>query len=116
MEHAGIAGALGKLDAVRDVVSVKRVFGEAYEAHGVTVIPVAAVRGLGGGGGGEDDKQQLGAGAGIGVTARPVGVYVVDEGRVRWEPAVDVTRIVVGGQLVAIAAILLLRRLVGRRQ
>ena len=55
MEHNGVAGALSKLDAVRDVLTVKRVFGEAYEAHGLTVIPVAAVRGAGGGGGGEDN-------------------------------------------------------------
>jgi uncharacterized spore protein YtfJ len=116
MEHAGIADALSRLEAVRDVLTVKRVFGEAYEAHGVTVIPVAAVRGGGGGGGGEDDKQQVGAGAGLGVIARPVGVFVVDDQRVRWEPAVDITRIVVGAELVAVAAILLLRRLVGGRR
>jgi uncharacterized spore protein YtfJ len=115
MEHAGMAAALSKLDALRDVLTVKRVFGEAYEAHGVTVIPVAAVRGGGGGGGGEDAQHQAGGGAGLGIVARPVGVFVVDDQGVRWEPAVDVTRIVVGGQLVAVAAILLLRRLLGRR-
>src|SRR5512143_2659570 len=106
MEHSGVAGALSKLDAVRDVLTVKRVFGEAYESHGLTVIPVAAVRGGGGGGGGEDERQQVGAGAGVGVVARPVGVFVVDGQTVRWEPAVDVTRIVLGGQLVAVAALL----------
>ena len=116
MEHAGMAGALSKLEILRDVLTVKRVFGEAYEAHGVTVIPVAAVRGGGGGGGGEDLHQQAGAGAGLGVIARPVGVFVVDDQGVRWEPAVDITRIVLGGQLVAVAAFLLLRRLVGGRR
>jgi uncharacterized spore protein YtfJ len=116
MERPGIAEALSKLEAVRDVLTVKRVFGEAYEAHGKSVIPVAAVRGLGGGGGGEDAQQQVGAGVGFGVTARPVGVFVVDEQGVRWEPAVDTTRIVLGGQLVAVVAFLLLRRLVGRRR
>ena len=116
MEHAGIAEALSKLEAVRDVLTVKRVFGEAYEAHGATVIPVAAVRGGGGGGGGEDLKQQVGAGAGLGVIARPVGVFVVDDHGLRWEPAVDITRIVLGGQLVAVAAILLLRRLAAGRR
>ena len=114
MEHAGIAEAMSKLEALRDVLTVKRVFGEAYEAHGVTVIPVAAIRGGGGGGGGEDLKQQVGAGAGLGVIARPVGVFVVDDQAVRWKPAVDITRIVLGGQLVA--AILLLRRLAGGRR
>jgi len=115
MEHNGVAGALSKLDAVRDVLTVKRVFGEAYEAHGLTVIPVAAVRGAGGGGGGEDNQQQVGAGAGFGVDARPVGVFVVDGQTVRWEPAVDITRIVLGGQLVAVVALLVLRRLLGNR-
>src|SRR5690349_23504865 len=110
MEHAGVAAALSKLEAVRDVLTVKRVFGEAYEAHGATVIPVAAVRGGGGGGGGEDLQQQTGAGAGLGVTARPVGVFVVDEQGVRWKPAIDVTRIALGGQLIALAALFLIRR------
>lgn len=116
MEHVGIAEALSKMEVLRDVLTVKRVFGEGYEAHGVTVIPVAAVRGGGGGGGGEDLKQQVGAGAGLGVIARPVGVFVVDDQGVRWVPAVDFTRIVLGGQLVAVAAILLLRRLAGVRR
>ena len=116
MEHTGIAEALSKMEVLRDVLTVKRVFGEAYEAHGVTVIPVAAVRGGGGGGGGEDDKQQVGVGAGLGVIAQPVGVFVVDDQGVQWKPAVDITRIVLGGQLVAVAAILLLRRLAGRRR
>ena len=37
----------------RDVLTVKRVFGEPYEKDGVTVIPVARVGGGAGGGGGE---------------------------------------------------------------
>jgi uncharacterized spore protein YtfJ len=115
MEHNGVVGALSKLDAIRDVLTVKRVFGEAYEANGLTVIPVAAVRGAGGGGGGEDTHQQVGAGAGVGVVARPVGVFVVDGQSVRWEPAVDITRIVLGSQLVAFAALLVLRRWLGKR-
>jgi len=63
MDHFDVADALSKLDAVRDVLTLKRVFGEAYEVNGVTVIPVAAIRGGGGGGGGEDSQQQVGAGA-----------------------------------------------------
>jgi len=79
------------------------------------VIPVAAVRGGGGGGGGEALKQQVGAGVGLGVMARPVGVFVVGDQGVRWEPAWDFTRIALAGQLVAVAAIMLLRRVVRGR-
>jgi len=79
------------------------------------VIPVAAVRGGGGGGGGEALKQQVGAGVGLGVMARPVGVFVVGDQGVRWDPACDFTRIALAGQLVAVAAIMLLRRVVRGR-
>ena len=47
---------MGKLDELmtdaREVLTVRRVFGEPYEKNGVTFIPAAAVRGGGGGGGG----------------------------------------------------------------
>ena len=110
---------LPELDMVKDVVTVKRVFGDAYEADGATVIPVAAVRGGGGGGAGEGrgpGEQGSGRGVGLGVQARPVGVYVVKGGGVEWQPAVDVTRIVVGGQLVAIAGLLVLRSILVHRR
>jgi uncharacterized spore protein YtfJ len=78
----------------RDVITVKRVYGEPYERDGVTVIPAAAVGGGGGGGSGEGpDAGQSGGGAGFGMAARPVGAYVISEGHVRWEPSVDVNRI-----------------------
>jgi uncharacterized spore protein YtfJ len=107
--------ALSKLDAVKDVLTVKRVFGDAYERDGVTVIPVAAVRGGGGGGGGEGDAPDAqgtgsGAGLGFGVDVRPVGAFVVKDGTVTWSPAIDAMRIVMGGQLVALAGILVLGR------
>jgi uncharacterized spore protein YtfJ len=107
--------ALSKLDAVKDVLTVKRVFGDAYERDGVTVIPVAALRGGGGGGGGEGDAPDAqgtgsGAGLGFGVDVRPVGAFVVKDGTVTWSPAIDAMRIVMGGQLVALAGILVLGR------
>jgi hypothetical protein len=40
---------------------------------------------------------------------------VVKDGEVTWQPAVDVTRIVVGGQLLALVAILAVRSLFRRR-
>jgi uncharacterized spore protein YtfJ len=78
----------------RDAITVKRVYGDPFERDGVTVIPAAAVAGGGGGGTGEDEKGATGGGTGFGLSARPVGAYVIDDGTVRWEPAIDVARIV----------------------
>ena len=98
----------------RDAITVQRVYGEPFERDGVTVIPAAAVRGGGGGGGGEDsERHQRGSGGGFGVDARPVGAYVVQEGRVRWEPVTDRTALLLrSAQLVAaiIALLMWLRR------
>lgn len=121
MIDSELPDALSKLDMVKDVVTVKRVFGDAYQADGATVIPVAAVRGGGGGGGGQgtgpgEQGSGSGTGVGLGVQARPVGVYVVKDGAVEWQPAVDVTRIVVGGQLVALAALFVLRSILVHRR
>jgi uncharacterized spore protein YtfJ len=120
MADNSMGAVLGKLDAVKDTLTVKRVFGDAYELDGVTVIPVALVRGGGGGGAGEGtgpstDGSGSGSGVGFGVNARPVGVYVVKDGEVTWQPAIDVMRVVLGGQIVAVVALLTLRRLFGRR-
>jgi uncharacterized spore protein YtfJ len=86
----------------REAITVKRVYGDAYERDGVTVIPAAAVGGGGGGGGGQDSEGGSGRGLGFGVAARPVGAYVIADGNVRWEPAFDATRIV--GQVLAFLA------------
>ena len=89
------------LSGVRDAISVKRVFGEPYERDGVTIIPVASVSG--GGGGGGDNVGNGGSGFGIG--GRPVGAYVIRNGQVTWQPAIDVTRMALFG----LAALFLLR-------
>ena len=100
----------------RDAITVRRVFGEPYERDGVTVIPAARVQG-GGGGGGSEGGPTLGkgAGSGFGLIARPVGAFVIREGRVSWQPAVDVTRIVLGGQALAVVALLTIRTIVRAR-
>ena len=121
MSDSNLARALAKLDAVSDSLTVRRVFGEAYERDGVSIIPVAAVRGGGGGGGGEGSGpgtqgEGSGAGVGFGVTARPVGVFVVEGDNVRWMPSIDVGRIVLGGQLVAVVAVLTLGRILRHRR
>ena len=46
---------------------------------------------------------------------RPLGVYIVKDGEVSWQPAIDVQRVVIGGQLLALGAILALRRRRKRR-
>jgi uncharacterized spore protein YtfJ len=99
----------------RDAITVRRVYGDPFERDGVTVIPAAAVGGGAGGGGGEDpDGGQHGGGSGFGLGARPVGAYVIDDAGVRWEPATDVTRLLLRAQvLVAVMVVLWLLR--GRR-
>lgn len=95
----------------QDAITVKRVYGEPYERDGVAVIPAAEIRGAGGGGEGEDPTRGgSGSGAGFGFGARPVGVYVIEGGKVRWQPAVDVTRIILQGVLAALGVTFLLRR------
>jgi uncharacterized spore protein YtfJ len=93
------------VDTARDMLTARRVFGEPYERNGVTVIPVAKVQG-GAGGGQGDAPDGTGAGGGGGLSARPVGMFVLSDGEVRWRPAVDVNRIVVGAQVVAVVGLL----------
>jgi hypothetical protein len=43
---------------------------------------------------------------GFGVSSRPVGAFVIKGGDVRWEPALDLNRVIVMGEVVAIVALL----------
>jgi uncharacterized spore protein YtfJ len=100
----------------RDTLTVKRVFGEPYEKDGVTIIPAARVQGGAGAGGGEDPQGQgTGSGSGFGMTARPVGAFIIRGGELSWRPAVDVNRIVLGGQVVAVVALLTVRAIIKAR-
>ena len=98
----------------RDTLTVKRVFGEPYEKDGVTIIPAARIQGGAGGGSGED-PQGKGSGSGFGMTARPVGAFIIRNGEPSWRPAVDVNRIVLGGQVVAIVVLLTVRAIIKAR-
>lgn len=98
----------------KDTMSVKRVFGEPFETDGVTVIPAAAI--AGGAGGGEGGQSgEHGSGGGFGLGAKPAGAYVIKDGAVRWQPAVDVNRAILGGQIVAIVLLLTLRAIIMAR-
>ena len=74
------------ISGARDVISVKRVYGDPYEKNGLTVIPAATVRGGGGGGMGESEVGESGGGGGFGMIARPSGAWIVEGGEVTWKP------------------------------
>lgn len=97
------------LASVQDAIAARRVFGDAIKADGVTVIPVSVIRG----GGGTGRRSENGS-VGFGVHARPAGVYVIRDGDASWHPAIDVNRVILGGQIVAFTAILMLRPLLIR--
>jgi uncharacterized spore protein YtfJ len=99
------------LQRVGEHLTVGRSFGPSYEHGDTLVIPVALVAGGGGGGGGSreggDGKPEEGEGGGFGGLVYPIGAYVVSEGRVRFVPTFDATRLIAG-------VLLLLRLLVKR--
>jgi uncharacterized spore protein YtfJ len=104
------------LSQVTDKVTVSRVFGEPIQHGEVLVVPVAVVRGGAGGGTGTNPKDDSsGSGGGGGFQATPAGVYVVKNGNVTWQPAVDVNKIVAGAQVVAVVMALVIRAFVKRR-
>ena len=96
------------LEGARDAMTVKRVYGDPIEREGLTIVPTADVRGGGGGGGDAENN----GGGGFGLQARPVGIYIVKNGEVTWEPAVDVNRISMMGIVAGIVALLVLRSIV----
>lgn len=94
----------------KDLLTVRQVVGEPIERDGATIVPVVEVRGGGGGGGGggSNAAEDTGSGQGMGfaMRARPVGSYVMSDGKVRWEPAIDVTKIAIFGNVVALVLFL----------
>ncbi|NRQ36284.1 sporulation protein [Nonomuraea sp. NN258] len=104
------------MEQAKDAVTVQRVFGEPIHHGDVVVIPVAKIAQGGGGGSGQGKEGEQGGGGGFGFGAHPAGVYVIKNGDVRWEPAIDVNRIVLAGQLVGIALLLTIRAFIKKRR
>jgi uncharacterized spore protein YtfJ len=100
--------ALDAVSQAKDVITVRRVYGDPFQEDGVTIIPAANV--MGGGGGGGDTAGN--GGAGFGVRARPAGAWVIKGGEARWRPAFDLNRTILVGQIIAIVALLVTRSIV----
>lgn len=96
----------------RETFGASMVYAEPYEHNGTTVIAAASMAGGGGGGTGRDKNGEVGEGGGFGLTAKPTGAYVVKDGNVRWEPAVDINRLIGTMGAVAVAALFLAGRIV----
>ncbi|QTE30683.1 spore germination protein GerW family protein [Pengzhenrongella sicca] len=119
--------------AASDVLTVRRVFGEAYERGGTLVIPVAKIMGGTGNGSGtgslgagaareepghgpHGESEGSGGGGGFAVRVRPIGAYVIDDSGVHWRPALDLNRVILGGQAVGIVVSLALALALRRRR
>jgi uncharacterized spore protein YtfJ len=93
------------LEKFNSAASVEAVYGKPVKQGDIVVIPAAEVMsfmGFGiGSGSGMDPATQAGGGGGGGggggrVLARPAAVIVIENGQVRVEPVVDVTKIALG--------------------
>jgi uncharacterized spore protein YtfJ len=90
-----------------------QVFGPPVQSGGATLVPVARLRAGGGVAGLRGHGESR---SGAGVVARPTGAFSISpDGKVAWHPAVDVNRIVLGGQI-AVAAVLVATLLRRRRR
>jgi uncharacterized spore protein YtfJ len=105
------------LQDIRETIekAAGKVFGEPIQREGMTVLPVASVATGGGGGGGarptrkgETGAEESGEGGGFGLMAKPAGAFVIKEGSVTWNPAMDMNRVILGGQIVGIVALLVI--------
>ncbi|HKE22162.1 MAG TPA: spore germination protein GerW family protein [Bryobacteraceae bacterium] len=73
--------------SVVEHAGAKTVFGEPVSSGGRTVVPVASVRyGFGGGSGGKERGEHFGGGGGGGLTAKPLGVFEINQSETRFIP------------------------------
>ncbi|MCB2174337.1 MAG: hypothetical protein KQH57_00875 [Actinomycetales bacterium] len=103
------------MQGTRDALTVRKVYGEPIERGDVTVIPVAKTLGGSGGGSGQSANGDGGDGGGFGVRVKPVGVYVIQGGHVRWVPAVDPVRVLLVAGLTAVGVLGAIGRLTRAR-
>jgi uncharacterized spore protein YtfJ len=104
------------IEQAKEAMTVRRVFGDPYEKNGVIMIPAARVQGGAGGGGGEGPGGEgSGRGSGFGVNAKPAGAFVIRGDDVQWRPAIDVNKVILGAQLIAVFALLLARAVIKAR-
>jgi uncharacterized spore protein YtfJ len=94
-----------------DGMQPRQVYAEPIERDGTVFLPAAKVRGGGGAGGDVEGN----GGGGFGLTAKPAGMFVIRNGDAEWRPALDLNRVIIGGQIVAIVALLVLRSILKRR-
>jgi uncharacterized spore protein YtfJ len=98
------------VNEARSVMKASEVFGTPFEKNGVTLIPAAKI--MGGAGGGGDQHQPQAGGLGFGVMSQPAGAFVIKGNEVTWQPALDLNRAILMGQVVAIVALLTARAIV----
>ncbi|AOW93849.1 hypothetical protein BFN03_17505 [Rhodococcus sp. WMMA185] len=74
------------------------IYGNPYETvNGATIITVTRIRGI------------------LGITATPLGIFVVHDGAARWEPAFDANRVALFGEFIGLAAVVIATLTVLRR-
>lgn len=86
----------GRLREGQVLLREGQVFGTPIEREGVTLLPVVRLGRRG--------------------TPRAMGAWVVRDGKAEWQPVLDLTRLIVMGDVVAIVALLVLRPLIARRR
>ncbi|WP_037321367.1 sporulation protein [Amycolatopsis orientalis] len=93
------------LKKAKNGLETKMVYGEPHHVDGVTVIVAATVGTGGAGADSRDESGHSGEGGGFGLSAKPVGAYVIKDGKLRWEPAIDVNRLLTTFGMIAVAAL-----------
>ncbi|WP_402469371.1 hypothetical protein [Isoptericola aurantiacus] len=65
---------------------------------------------------GEGSGEGGGGGGGYGLQVKPLGVFVVSAEGARWQPVLDLNKVILGGQIVGVAIALAAGWAIGRRR